>query len=343
MERRRKVLHKGGDGTLRGRGGAMECGGNAVALACGGAAVAPRRAKAASKPPQSKGVPLADWPALLMDAKVRLRVDCHGTPGRFVAPPSWKVDMAGLDSDLLYYIASGSFDAGVGPVRLTVTPGSLLWCAQGQALDFRRRDAQPLVLLRFRLNAYRGRRSLGLAPPQVYRRRARGIGAWFERIIDEVADPIPTSELHLRGLLLCLMTEVVRLPAEDGSEAAATAEGDEAAAARTLTAAQCRAVERYGQEHLPHWPKVAQLAQAARLSPDYFSRLFRQTYGHSARDYVVRQRIGLARLYLAQSTHTIAEIAQLLGYRDVFYFSRQFKQVTGATATGYRREAAPEP
>jgi len=32
-------------------------------------------------------------------------------------------------------------------------------------------------------------------------------------------------------------------------------------------------------------------------------------------------------------------IAEALGFRDVFFFSRQFRQRTGSTPTAYRRES----
>ena len=46
-----------------------------------------------------------------------------------------------------------------------------------------------------------------------------------------------------------------------------------------------------------------------------------------------------ARLLLAESSLSVGMIAEALGFRDVFFFSRQFRQRTGLTPTAYRKQA----
>ena len=46
-----------------------------------------------------------------------------------------------------------------------------------------------------------------------------------------------------------------------------------------------------------------------------------------------------ARNRLRNSSATLETIAHELGYRDVYFFSRQFKQKTGITPNNYRNHA----
>ena len=46
--------------------------------------------------------------------------------------------------------------------------------------------------------------------------------------------------------------------------------------------------------------------------------------------------VSRARQLLAETGLTISQIAEALGFRDVFFFSRQFTQRTGQTPSAYR-------
>jgi AraC-like DNA-binding protein len=53
-------------------------------------------------------------------------------------------------------------------------------------------------------------------------------------------------------------------------------------------------------------------------------------------DFIVEARLNRARQLLLESTLSVSQIADELGYEDVFFFSRQFKERTGRTPTEYR-------
>ena len=46
-------------------------------------------------------------------------------------------------------------------------------------------------------------------------------------------------------------------------------------------------------------------------------------------------KIELAKRYLRDENHNITQIAEMLGYSGIHYFSRQFKKVTDMTPTEY--------
>lgn len=82
---------------------------------------------------------------------------------------------------------------------------------------------------------------------------------------------------------------------------------------------------------------VAQLAAKTGYTADHFVRLFRNVTGHSPKEFMIRQRIERALALLKDSSHTVTQIADLLGYEDLAFFSRQFKQQTGLSPDHFRR------
>jgi len=85
---------------------------------------------------------------------------------------------------------------------------------------------------------------------------------------------------------------------------------------------------------------VASLAQAAGYSVDHFSRVFEKITGQRPQEWIIAARLTRARQLLAETGLTVSQIAEALGFRDVFFFSRQFTQRTGQTPTAYRAALA---
>lgn len=84
-------------------------------------------------------------------------------------------------------------------------------------------------------------------------------------------------------------------------------------------------------------PAVPELARRAGMSPGHFTRSFRRVTGLSPKEFLVRTRLSRARHLLRETSLGISEIADRLGYADVFFFSRQFRQKTGVSPSAYRR------
>lgn len=83
------------------------------------------------------------------------------------------------------------------------------------------------------------------------------------------------------------------------------------------------------------------VARAFGLSPDYLGRLFHRTTGMTYSAYVINARVNQAKHLLQSSALSVGQIAHLLGYSDVFFFSRQFKQRMGISPRAYRNEMLP--
>lgn len=82
--------------------------------------------------------------------------------------------------------------------------------------------------------------------------------------------------------------------------------------------------------------RVEELAARAGLSPRYFSIKFKELIGSSVQSYIIRTRIERAQHLLLYAGMNVTEVADALGYRDIFFFSRQFKQHTGKSPSEIR-------
>ncbi|CAH8769259.1 helix-turn-helix domain-containing protein [Paenibacillus dendritiformis] len=82
--------------------------------------------------------------------------------------------------------------------------------------------------------------------------------------------------------------------------------------------------------------RIQDLAQRAQLSPRYFSVKFKELIGTSVQTYIIRSRIERAEHLLHHAGMNVTEVADALGYRDIFFFSRQFKQYTGRSPSEIR-------
>lgn len=84
-------------------------------------------------------------------------------------------------------------------------------------------------------------------------------------------------------------------------------------------------------------PDYDALAGAAAMSVSTLRRRFRQATGMPLHAFRMQHRAGEARLLLSDTDEPIKAIAERLGYRDVYYFTRHFKQATGVAPGAFRR------
>ena len=71
------------------------------------------------------------------------------------------------------------------------------------------------------------------------------------------------------------------------------------------------------------------------LKYSYFFRLFVKRFGISPSQYVKKMKIEKACQLLWINKFSVTQIAEMLGYSDVYYFSRQFKDQMGVAPSHY--------
>ncbi|MGN7409424.1 helix-turn-helix domain-containing protein [Sporosarcina sp. SAFN-010] len=83
--------------------------------------------------------------------------------------------------------------------------------------------------------------------------------------------------------------------------------------------------------------QVEDMARHSGVTPTIFFKLFKESTSLSPLQYITRNRIEKARQLLVAGDASIREVANAVGYPDVYYFSRIFKKVVGIPPNRYRQ------
>ncbi|MBD3883665.1 response regulator [Phormidium tenue FACHB-886] len=86
-----------------------------------------------------------------------------------------------------------------------------------------------------------------------------------------------------------------------------------------------------------HQPiSLGDVAQAAGYSPAYLTNLVQELTGYSIKRWITERRMAQARQLLRETDHPVRQIAEVSGYPDVGYFTRQFRQLHGDPPQSWR-------
>jgi AraC-like DNA-binding protein len=82
--------------------------------------------------------------------------------------------------------------------------------------------------------------------------------------------------------------------------------------------------------------RIDMLSEISGINSAYFARLFASKFGMSPKEYVLELKMRRAMELLSQEKYSVSEIGSLLGYSDVYHFSKSFKHSTGVSPTEWR-------
>ncbi|MCC6579376.1 MAG: helix-turn-helix transcriptional regulator [Phycisphaeraceae bacterium] len=212
--------------------------------------------------------------------------------------------------------------------RETVMRGTWIWpCMPGPWIYFQ--EHPPDQAWDHRYIAYTGPRAatweaMGLIlrePTPLTRREARRWTPMFDAMLDHAHRPGAWSHLRAVNLLEGLLLEL--------------SESRRQVAQRTHPVWLMETLEQLAD--LRHEPDYDAMAAARGMSPSTFQRQFRRATGSTPHLCRIRHRMAEAQRLLGETNRPIKRIADELGYRDVFYFSRQFRKTFGVTPGAYRK------
>lgn len=88
-------------------------------------------------------------------------------------------------------------------------------------------------------------------------------------------------------------------------------------------------VIKYIKNNLNKHISINDIANQLYFSPSYLGQIFRQVTGTTIKNYHHQMRMEYAYELIRAGKHSISEVAQLLGFESVAYFSRRFKAMYG--------------
>lgn len=135
-------------------------------------------------------------------------------------------------------------------------------------------------------------------------------------IYEELEGLWPADERLIKNLVDNLFRRVQRALLQDPS--------------RSPVPDRMRAVKRYIDTHYREAFTLEQLARVGRLSVSHMCAEFHSCFGCPPIEYRTRMRLQQACHFLRDKNLRISEIAAKVGYTDVYYFSKHFKERFGA-------------
>lgn len=96
----------------------------------------------------------------------------------------------------------------------------------------------------------------------------------------------------------------------------------------------------YLHENYEHKISLEQIAHNMYLSPVYISKIFKEETGESPINYLIKIRLERAKeILLNINSGSIKNIANQVGYDDVYHFSKLFKKYYGISPLYYKKNA----
>lgn len=80
-----------------------------------------------------------------------------------------------------------------------------------------------------------------------------------------------------------------------------------------------------------------EVAELVHLNEEYFSRLFRQETGDTFKEFVMMEKMKMAKKLLVNTRLSVSIIASKAGYDNFSHFSKMFKKITDQTPQEYRK------
>jgi len=95
----------------------------------------------------------------------------------------------------------------------------------------------------------------------------------------------------------------------------------------------------YIESHLNSQIKVTDLCHRLHIVPDYLYKIFKRYSGMSTQEYIVSSKMRVAEILLSSPEHSIADIADMVGYADQGQLTKAFRRIYNMTPSAYRRKA----
>ena len=102
---------------------------------------------------------------------------------------------------------------------------------------------------------------------------------------------------------------------------------------------QCAAVKRYIDLHFKESLTLEQLSDEAHMNKYYLSHAFKREYGISPINYMISRRIDESKYLLAETDLSMSQIAQVLGFSSLSYFSQVFRKSQQVSPMEFRQSS----
>jgi AraC-like DNA-binding protein len=96
-------------------------------------------------------------------------------------------------------------------------------------------------------------------------------------------------------------------------------------------------IKGYMDDHYLEDISLESMARTLTISPYYLAHVFKEATGFSPIQYIIRRRIGQAQSLLINTNHSVTQIAGMVNYDNISYFTTLFSRIVGMSPKKYRQ------
>jgi AraC-like DNA-binding protein len=258
----------------------------------------------------------------LLDDDIELEVI---TSGRQRCGREWIVGPRVIPQHLMYYVSGGTVICQMKTGQIALPSETFFWLQPGEQHRFQlHSESQPAEVVFFRFLLALNANPVRLKEPSL----GASQEPWLrDALLSLLPNHLPAGTLRTPAIRYSLGSLLCRiLSLETGPDVRQ----------HGLSRHHKEQALQFIRRHMANPFPIANLALALSFNPDYFSRQFKKTFGVPPQEWIKRERIHQAATHLLETSTPIKLIALSLGYDDLYFFSRQFKSVTGKSPRHYR-------
>ncbi|MBL8028823.1 MAG: helix-turn-helix transcriptional regulator, partial [Fibrobacteres bacterium] len=245
--------------------------------------------------------------------------------GRMLSSSSSGIPTRTINDHLMYYIAAGTMTSIVNDKKVILPPDSFFWLQPGEKHSIMRDikgNTTEHIFCRFYMGT---NEAIRLSEPYMLIPEVTGLR---RPLLELTPEKRLTGEIEEEALRYAFGTLFCHIQAHIAGSSQ-TAGG--------LSYHQKRVALDYLRNNLTRRFTITEWANELSLNADYFSRQFNKSFNEPPFSYIKRARIERASLLLMESDLTVSAIAESLGYESLYFFSRQFREVTGKSPRQYKQ------
>ncbi len=253
-------------------------------------------------------------------------------------------EVVGLDARIIYMI-SGDISAAVGGEKLGhLSPGHFLYIPAGVPYKLKSKYMRA-VIISFDLTDSEPLPEERLAPALAEGFSGAGVHADFFPPFDKfihiedmeeerdnfirMANIFTSAEGSYRAQISAMLKLILLKAAEVSDEHA-------------LPARMVEGLDSYIRENCSDEISNTEIGAIFGYHPFYISKLLKDKKGQTLRQYIISYRLKLAKRMLELTDKPGTEIAEICGFTDASYFTKNFKSAFGITPKEYRNSFKDE-
>lgn len=236
--------------------------------------------------------------------------------------PSYHIIRRNSDISVIEYIVDGNGyvvqDGKIHPV----CSGMIYFLTAGNRHEYYADEQQPFTKIFMNISGTFCENlvaAYGLVGQNFF--KGDGMKAAFEKIPAILHSDMPEQEMQvlLQGIFVEILSRLSGMQHEK------------------IYSEEARTLKEYLDQNVDKIVSIKELAGTIYRSPDYCLKLFNREFQTTPYAYQLQRKITIAKTLLVDTTMSVGEIAESLGYGDAHYFSNLFKQKCGSSPVHYRK------